>query len=466
MPPKSCHLSQNRVIQPYFLILWRLENTLTKKKLMRQISTLILCLMFLGALLSEASAQVFTEKQSRHRFAQLVLGADARYLFQDGTSSYLDQNGDLQSYELGNSLEPRLTISGLHFWGYAEFYVSFPLPGADFKQNDQVASAYSTSVETGARVYPTQIEQGKLAPYLGLSFNTNFFRQRFRESDEVGPAIQRSMIPLHAGLIYNHKSLLFEAGLSYFGAGKEDYYVSRDRTAPFARPRLGLTVGAKWFLDTTLGLERAWESGKSAKQAETMMEAGELNGLSFSVGPSSAFSTARSSYNESARPWLDDHAGSSIFVELGLGYYVAKPDLHFNLAWRRNASSIRGYGVEQSMRRQAFTVEAFKYLGDYHGFVPYIGPTLSYEMLSGLENDRGDETLNLKRSAILPGIIFGWDIRPNDVQTWVLRTNLRYAPFLTMDTPDGNSLNFSQLEFNFITFVYYPGRAKRIRSYR
>ncbi|MEM6348217.1 MAG: hypothetical protein AAF927_30325 [Bacteroidota bacterium] len=433
---------------------------------MRQISTLIICLMFVGLLLSKASAQVFTEKQSRHRFAQLVLGADARYLFRDGNSAFLDDNGDLQTYELGNSLEPRLTISGLHFWGYAEFYVSFPISGIDFNKDDQVAKSYSTSVETGARVYPTQIEQGKIAPYLGLSFNNNFFRQRFRNSDEVGPAIQRGMIPLHAGLIYNHKSLLFEAGLSYFGAGEEEYYVSRTQSAPFARPRLGLTLGAKWFLDTTVGLERAWESGKSAKQAQEMMDRGELNGLSVSVGPSSAFSMARSSHNERTRPWLDDHAGSGIFVELGLGYYLAKPDLHFNLAWRRNASNIRGYGVEQSMRRQAFTLEAFKFLGDYHGFVPYIGPTISYEMLGGLELDRGNETLNLERTAILPGIIFGWDIRPNDVQTWLLRTNLRYAPFLTMDTPEGNALNFSQLEFNFITFVYYPGRAKRIKRYR
>ncbi|MEL7532983.1 MAG: hypothetical protein AAFN10_16825, partial [Bacteroidota bacterium] len=367
---------------------------------------------------------------------------------------------------LGNSLEPRLTISGLHFWGYGEFYVSIPVAGIDLNKNQQVAKSYSTSVETGARVYPTQIRQGKVAPYVGVSFNNNYFRQRFRDSDEAGPAMQRKIIPIHAGLVYNHKALLFEAGLSYFGKGDDDYYVSRTQAATFERPQLGLNLGMKWFFDTTLGAERAWENGKSAQLADEMNAKRALNGLSFLIGPSSAFTTAKSSYNQQERPWLEDHTGSGVFLELGVGYYLAKPDLHFNLAWRRNSSSIGSYGITQRLNRQAFTLEAFKYLFDYHGFVPYIGPSISFEQLSGLETDRGTETLNLNRTAILPAITFGWDIRPDNVQSFILRTNLRYAPFLTMDTPSGERLNFSQLEFNFITFVYYPGRAKRIKQYR
>lgn len=344
--------------------------------------------------------------------------------------------------------------------------MSIPVAGIDLNKNQQVAKSYSTSVETGARVYPTQIRQGKVAPYVGVSFNNNYFRQRFRDSDEAGPAMQRKIIPIHAGLVYNHKALLFEAGLSYFGKGDDDYYVSRTQAATFERPQLGLNLGMKWFFDTTLGAERAWENGKSAQLADEMNAKRALNGLSFLIGPSSAFTTAKSSYNQQERPWLEDHTGSGVFLELGVGYYLAKPDLHFNLAWRRNSSSIGSYGITQRLNRQAFTLEAFKYLFDYHGFVPYIGPSISFEQLSGLETDRGTETLNLNRTAILPAITFGWDIRPDNVQSFILRTNLRYAPFLTMDTPSGERLNFSQLEFNFITFVYYPGRAKRIKQYR
>ncbi|MEL6653124.1 MAG: hypothetical protein AAFQ87_20160, partial [Bacteroidota bacterium] len=311
-----------------------------------------------------------------------------------------------------------------------------------------------------------QIQHGKLAPYIGLSFNSNFYRQRVRSEEEVGPGLIRNMVPLHAGLVYNHKSFLFEAGLSYFGRGEEEYFLSRDQLGQFARPRLGATVGMKWFLDTTIGAERGWENGKDEAKADRMTEEGLLNNFSLAIGPSAAFSTARSPFNASERPWLDDHRGTSVFLELGLGYYLAKPDLHFNLSWRQNSSTIRSYGVEQRLGRQAYTLEAYKFLFDYHGFVPYIGPNISFERLSALETDRGTTSLDLQQNKIVPGLTFGWDIRPNRLQWFILRTNLRYSPFLTLDTPSGERLNFSQLEFNFITFVWYPGRGKKIARYQ
>ncbi|MEL6654562.1 MAG: hypothetical protein AAFQ87_27555, partial [Bacteroidota bacterium] len=149
----------------------------------------ILNLTFLSFYFLPLNAQVFVEKQSRHRFAQLAFGADVRYLFMDGQSQYLQTDGSVGEFSFGNVLEPRLTLSGLHFWGYAEFYVSFPLRGIQLSTNDEVAFSYSSSVETGGRFYPTQIQHGKLAPYIGLSFNSNFYRQRVRSEEEVGPGL-------------------------------------------------------------------------------------------------------------------------------------------------------------------------------------------------------------------------------------------------------------------------------------
>jgi hypothetical protein len=56
------------------------------------------------------------------------------------------------------------------------------------------------------------------------------------------------------------------------------------------------------------------------------------------------------------------------------------------------------------------------------------------------------------------GITFGWDIRPDDLQGWILRTNLRWHPNLNVNMPDGKQMKFDQLEFNFIQLVLYPER--------
>jgi hypothetical protein len=102
-------------------------------------------------------------------------------------------------------------------------------------------------------------------------------------------------------------------------------------------------------------------------------------------------------------------------------------------------------------------LESFKFLIDYHGFALFAGLNLSYEQFSVHEK----EYQNLSTGTfdgIKPGITFGWDIRPNRLQTWYLRTNLRYFPNLFVTMPGGGSVHFEQLEFNFIQLVVFPGR--------
>jgi hypothetical protein len=91
--------------------------------------------------------------------------------------------------------------------------------------------------------------------------------------------------------------------------------------------------------------------------------------------------------------------------------------MYFNLAYRTFKSKINAYGYKQDARREAVTFEVYKMLSDYHGFVPFIGPNISYENLSISESDNGDAPKNYAFKGFKPGITFGWDIRPDRLQS-------------------------------------------------
>ena len=64
------------------------------------------------------------------------------------------------------------------------------------------------------------------------------------------------------------------------------------------------------------------------------------------------------------------------------------------------------------------------------------------------------------------GVLFGWDILASPLETWVLRTNLRYYPFQRINDSDGTKTRVDQFEFNFIQLVLYPNRMKNIAPWR
>ncbi|MEM9022180.1 MAG: hypothetical protein AAGB22_00465, partial [Bacteroidota bacterium] len=52
----------------------------------------------------------------------------------------------------------------------------------------------------------------------------------------------------------------------------------------------------------------------------------------------------------------------------------------------------------------------------------------------------------------------GWDIRPNRIQWFLLRTNLRYFPRIRLDLGGDLTYRFDAFEFNFIQFICFPDR--------
>lgn len=422
-----------------------------KKQSMRTIVSIIVLMMC-----NFGYSQVYTEKQSRHRFAQLNLGLDVQSSF-GGSTKYLDAFGNTQSLNLTNSFSPRFLIGGTHFWGHADFYIGIPLFSTTLKKDNQEITAFR-GVETVLKFYPLRIEHNKVRPYIGTSLAPFYFEQKnnnFQYSS--GPELTNTSFPLLGGLTFNSKNHLVEIGLAWNYQNQQDYYISRSQMEKINTPPLYATFSYRYMLETTLGAEKNWESGRTKEVTDILAEKGRLNGFYVGAGISSAFWLKKSDYNQKNRPYINQ-SGISIMPDFTLGYYWHKPDLNLAIGYRGYSTSTDSYGASQQLRRQSLLLEATKFLFDYHGFVPFVGPAISFEKLSFIEDFEGNRTQDKQKEKFGYGLTFGWDIRPNRIQTWILRTNLRWFPNLSLEAEPGSNISFDNLEFNFIQLIIYPSR--------
>lgn len=412
----------------------------------RNAGTLASILVTTMALLPLAvSAQPYVEGgNTRHRFAQLTIGTDVRYFLAGGALKYPDQTDNPSLDGFG---EGRLVIGGTHFWGHANFYLAIPLVHVGNRNT-------GTSIETGARVFPWRIEDQKTRPYLG----TGWMLTRFQLGD--GPEQISHNLPLAAGLVYNCGVHLFELGGGFNPAAAQQYHTAMDEVATLQIQPLWFSAGYRLMLETTASAERDWQSGRTRILTDTLATLGRLNGTTIAIGPSSATFLRQSPHTASAMPFIGRHAFVNVFHDIGIGYYLHRPDVQFNFAFRSTRSSITAYGHTQQVKRTAYTVEAFRFLTDYHGFALFAGPAISYERLRVAESYPDGESAFGSSNLLRPGLTFGWDIRPNRLQSWYLRTNLRWVPNLDVTMPSGSTVFLDQLEFNFIQLVVFPGRMR------
>jgi hypothetical protein len=219
------------------------------------------------------------------------------------------------------------------------------------------------------------------------------------------------------------------------------------------------------MFDMTLPLEKDWLSGKTKRITDSLSNKHRLKGFTLVMGPSASFFSKASPHNQSIAPYLYNHQVTNVFPEFCLGYYLYKPDLQFNISYRNMKSELSAYGFIQLAKRRALTFETYKFVCDYNGFDVFIGPALSYEWLSVIETNQSAITYSEKYHGIKPGITFGWDIRPNNLQMFYLRTNLRYFPNMNVKMNDNKDVSFDQLEFNFIQLVFFPGRIFYAKKY-
>lgn len=419
---------------------------------MQNICWLIVLLIFTQT----GYSQVYIGKQTRHRFAQLTLGLDVQSSF-GGSTQYLDANNNLQSLDLANSISPRFLIGGTHFWGHADFYIAIPVYLQSSKQANQEITAFR-GVETVFKFYPFRIQHNKVRPYIGTSIAPFFFEQNNNNLNfSSGAELNHTNFPLLAGFTFNSRNHLIELGFAWNYTNQQEYYISRTQVETIDTAPIYLTLSYRYMLETTLSAEKNWESGRTEEVTQILADKGQLNGFYIGAGISSAFWLNPSSYNNRVRPYIEKY-NTSIMPDFTLGYYFHKPDLNIAIGYRGYSASTDTYGAVQELNRRSFLLETTKYLFDYHGFVPFIGPVVSYESLSFNESFEEVQTIDVNEKQWTYGLTFGWDIRPNRLQSWILRTNLRWYPDLSLDIDQDSSISFDNLEFNFIQLIIYPNR--------
>lgn len=408
---------------------------------------ILCCAVVLISLAKALLAQPYTVEngKTRHRFAQLNIGFDARTFLSGGSQThFVNSGGQLESRELENHTETRIIIGGTHFWGHADFYIGIPVVAFDKK-------GFQTGAETGAKCFPWRIENNKVRPFVGMSMLPVSYQQG------EGTTKKRFKYPILGGFVYNHKNHLLElsGGFNYNNSG--NYYITENQKVHLKTQPFWISLGYKFMIETTLSAEKDWQSGRTKLLTDTLSKRKKLNGLTLAIGPSAAFYLKESDHNEQIAPYADQHKSADIFPEFALGYYFHKPDIHIGLAYRNIKSELKAFSFSQKASRQAYTLEAYKFFADYHGFAVFAGPALSYEQLKVTETNKQLSDKGVFEG-FKPGITFGWDIRPNRLQSWYLRTNLRYFPNLNVEMSDGKNVSFDQLEFNFIQLVVLPGR--------
>lgn len=402
-------------------------------------------------------AQVYVEKQTRHRFAQMNVGLDFQRSF-GGQTTFLNSLDIPESMMLSSLQRSRILIGGTHFWGHADFYIAIPLYNPKLKSQNQEIS-FSSGVETVFKYYPWRIQHHRVSPFLGVSLAPfSFTQDNLNLSEKSGPDITRVGLPVVGGLTLNHKSNLLEISVLYNYSNKQNYYLSLYKRAQIQTPPVYISLSWRMMLETTISAEKDWESGKTKEITQVLAEKKKLNGFFVGAGMSSAWWLGKSRYDVYWN-YAIPRKGISIMPDLALGYYLHKPDINFSSSFRSYNYKSDTYGVNQKSVRQSFAFEVTKYLFDYHGFAPFVGPVVSFENLTFEEKYKNTVVTEIQDQLPGYGLTFGWDIRPNRLQSFLLRTNLRYFPRLMLNENPGNySVNFRNIEFNFIQLIIFPGR--------
>jgi len=387
-----------------------------------------------------------TGGNTRYRFAQTTIGIDYRFYLNYGSeSSTLNSSGAIEKFKLKNQDEVRLIIGATHFWGHADFYVAFPITSIG-------KSGFETEIELGAKYFPWRIESGKVRPYIGSGIITGQYYQ------DRGASQIRNLYPITGGFVFDYKNHLFELGAGFIFNNKENYYISPVTSVQIKTQPFWISLCYKFMIDLTMSQEKNWLSGKTKKLTDSLTPKHRLDGITIAIGPSSTFYLRSSPHNKNIAPYIDNHKITNFYPEFAIGYYLSKLNLQAGFAYRSVNNKIEAYNFSQKVMRKALTFEICKFVCDYKGFDPYIGPAVSYEWLNVIETNSSGITLNQKYEGVKPGITFGFEIRPTKLMFIYVRSNLRYFPNLKVKMNDSKYVYLDQLEFDFFQVVFFPQR--------
>ena len=255
---------------------------------------------------------------------------------------------------------------------------------------------------TGLRVYPWAVGEGQgLKPYLG--YKVSPWRYRQGDTPELSYKTTRIKGMVDAGLGWATSWGYFTLeGTKLLNPDFKVNLTPAAGSTPDRWPGWTIGMGLNISLETT-----SVASNPVNKQLNTELREHNQQGLFLAAGASSAFPIAASDAVTEDYPYLDDRSFPTIFPDLALGYHFTKADALVAVSRRRMVQRRSAYNRALDIDRQS-TVEAYKFVGDYHGFVPYVGLGVGMERMD-LEEREGRRRVGriLRRDAVVPRVWLG-----------------------------------------------------------
>lgn len=396
-------------------------------------------------------------KKERLDFAQgfFELGGEITPSY---TSYHLTDQGVNSSQEAA-TFNSTFYWGAFHFWGHTDFYVSFPLKQYALSSKENSNSLYTHATVTGMRWYPWAVQDRKLRPFLGLSWSAFSYQQS--NADEKGPVLEKNFSPVGGiGVLYKNKTLAARLGMQYFFDHTWKYPLSTSSYKNITTPALSVNLGVMYTTDFS-------KKNKDPEKNVKWNQFPELSPLSYEtpykgsffigVGPSGSFTLNESDYTKNIMPYLNQKKASQAYADIAIGYQFDKANMFIAASYRAPRFKQEAYGTIQEITKKSLAIEATKFITDYSGFAPFVGVNFTVNQFDYEEKVNNQEYHTMKRN-VEPGLTFGWDIVPGKTDEYlVLRTNLRWYPFSSFQVK-GQKFSFSQLEYNLIQAVFYPGR--------
>ena len=371
------------------------------------------------------------------------------------------QNNEVATYKNPASINPVLYWGGFHFWGKAEFNVSFPLARLNLSDSGPTDAGFAHSMVTGARYYPWTVQEKKLRPFVGVSWSAFDYQQKVKDGEDSPKLSKNISLNMDAGLLYCHKHFAFRLSANYHPDNKWKYPISKTEFTTVKTPNYGINFGLIYTYESSGKSEasKAWNEYPSVSPLS--YEAKKFGDFFIGIGPSSSFSLQRSAYNEANFPYLNPKVTAEMFFDYTLGYQLNRWNMFTAATYRTPKFKREGFGTEQTINKKSLAIEVNKFLTDYTGFAPFVGLALSYDNIKYQEIENNEMQKELNYNQFEPGLTFGWDIVPGKTnESIILRTNLRWFPLSNFKI-EGEKFNFSQLEYNFIQVVFYPQRVSK-----
>lgn len=411
-------------------------------------------------ILSQNIDSIYTldKMQRSSSFAQMTIGADMLMLNRPS----LNINGS--TVALPGVIVPRISIGGTHFWGHADFYVQFPMGIVKSLHPNPLRSfGYFESVETGAKIYPWAISTSRLRPYIGCSFQPLAFGATVEPHsyNYSGSTYRKIATPLHMGLSYASAKYIWHLGVRWNKDIGIKYSIQPDRIIDVRLSRLNFNFSFLRYFNTNRNMGTPRIIDQLNVKTYILKKEKAMNVWYWALGPSTAIQMSKSSFFKNQIPFFyEDMNNSALVPEIAIGRYFYRWDANINITGRYMTWQKTAFDAKVDLTRRSLAFEIHKYLLDYHGFTPFVGPSVMWDRLTFSDDKVAKNKVNVS-----VGIVFGWDIRLSSVETWLLRTNLRYNPGHNINIGE-DKVMFDHLEFNFIQYVHFIGRKSIFKKYR